>query len=355
MSDPQKKLGESSRVGTIQRERHLPPKFRRKPSRATSGHGASPSSSEPARVTKSGPASSVTGSASGSGSSSGSGSGSVRDSVPRLSAPTSISTPATTPTPALTPAPASGTNTPADWTVLSFFTPSAESFRPKPYYPSSKYIPRAFRGDANPKPRDRDHAPTPAGDISSEGGTASGSGAASLPSPKPYDVACDDPGVVFLHPPFDELPDKCLGRVTYALMAANPEWFLDPADFKRVEGLGPECDDDGDGDGEAPALIVNKPNAIAYPTFLEPPRGWCPTRYKHLLEDEREREQEHMFRPSRLSDAPTLRCTFCRRKYAGVNAKSMWRRHVLEKHRIPMQNRREGAEMGRLRMSAYSL
>jgi hypothetical protein len=45
-------------------------------------------------------------------------------------------------------------------------------------------------------------------------------------------------------------------------------------------------------------------------------------------------------------DTPKLRCTFCRRKYAGVNAKSMWRRHVLEKHKIPMANRRDGPHDG---------
>ncbi|KAJ7879871.1 hypothetical protein B0H13DRAFT_1630555, partial [Mycena leptocephala] len=28
------------------------------------------------------------------------------------------------------------------------------------------------------------------------------------------------------------------------------------------------------------------------------------------------------------------RCTFCAKVYTGVNAKSMWRRHVLAKHRV---------------------
>jgi len=38
-----------------------------------------------------------------------------------------------------------------------------------------------------------------------------------------------------------------------------------------------------------------------------------------------------------------LRCTFCRREYHGPNAKSMWRRHVYDKHKVAMKNRREGS------------
>ena len=43
-------------------------------------------------------------------------------------------------------------------------------------------------------------------------------------------------------------------------------------------------------------------------------------------------------------EEPRLRCTLCRRYYSGVNAKSMWRRHVYEKHKIAMSNRRETGE-----------
>ena len=46
-------------------------------------------------------------------------------------------------------------------------------------------------------------------------------------------------------------------------------------------------------------------------------------------------------------EEPRLRCTFCRRTYAGINAKSMWRRHVFEKHKVPMSNRRDNSERAR--------
>ncbi|KAF9472248.1 hypothetical protein BDN70DRAFT_844686 [Pholiota conissans] len=97
-------------------------------------------------------------------------------------------------------------------------------------------------------------------------------------------------------------------------MAENPEWFLDAADF------------------------VSQPNtnvgAVPYPPHLEPPRGWCPARKKDLKDRGGEGWPE--------GEEPRLRCTFCRRTYAGVNAKSMWRRHVFEKHKIAMANRRDG-------------
>ncbi|CDO78226.1 hypothetical protein BN946_scf184726.g1 [Trametes cinnabarina] len=121
-----------------------------------------------------------------------------------------------------------------------------------------------------------------------------------------------DPGTVFIHPPFTEFPgaESHKGGLTYNLMAANSEWFLDVRDFV----------------GE---------NAVGYPTQLEPPRGWCPTKKKDVRDGWKEGEE------------PKLRCTFCRRKYAGVNAKSMWRRHVYEKHKVPMANRRDtGERMG---------
>ncbi|KAH9947906.1 hypothetical protein B0H21DRAFT_850800 [Amylocystis lapponica] len=92
-------------------------------------------------------------------------------------------------------------------------------------------------------------------------------------------------------------------------MAEYPEWFLDPADFISA--------------------VNTDPTAIAYPPQLEPPRGWCPTRKKDLKEGWPD------------GSGPKLRCTFCRRSYSGVNAKSMWRRHVYEKHKIAMSNRRD--------------
>lgn len=128
------------------------------------------------------------------------------------------------------------------------------------------------------------------------------------------DPTPEEPGAVFIHPPFNNFPDahKYKDGLTYNLMAANPEWFLDPKDYITT--------------------IKSEPDAIRYPPQLEPPRGWCPTKKKDLKEGWPEGEE------------PRLRCTFCRRTYAGVNAKSMWRRHVYEKHKIAMSNRRDNQE-----------
>ena len=128
-----------------------------------------------------------------------------------------------------------------------------------------------------------------------------------------------DPKVHFIHPPFDTFPDSHLysDGLTYQLMADNPEWFLDAKDF-------------------LPPLDGGK-GPLVYPPHLEPPRGWCPAKKKDLKDRGAEGWPE--------GEEPRLRCTFCRRTYAGVNAKSMWRRHVFEKHRIAMSNRRgDGGE-----------
>ncbi|KAG7099313.1 hypothetical protein E1B28_001171 [Marasmius oreades] len=137
------------------------------------------------------------------------------------------------------------------------------------------------------------------------------------------DPSPNDPNTLFLHPPFTKFPgiDKYPEGLTYNVMAENPEWFLDATDFVSYEETAP-----------------TNPRTIAYPTSLEPPRGWCPARKKDLkcrVDGWPEGEE------------PRLRCTFCRRTYAGVNAKSMWRRHVFEKHKIAMSNRREGPERPR--------
>lgn len=140
------------------------------------------------------------------------------------------------------------------------------------------------------------------------------------------DPSPSDPDAVFIHPPFIDFPDayKYKDGLTYNLMAANPEWFLDPTDYI--------------------ATTNSLPGAIRYPPQLEPPRGWCPARKKDIKEGWAEGEE------------PRLRCTFCRRTYAGVNAKSMWRRHVYEKHKIAMSNRRDNNERkGRGSNSAYML
>ncbi|KAK1232705.1 hypothetical protein PQX77_004181 [Marasmius sp. AFHP31] len=109
-------------------------------------------------------------------------------------------------------------------------------------------------------------------------------------------------------------------------MADNPGWFLDASDFVSYE-----------------ETTSPNPNAIPYPTSLEPPRGWCPARKKDLRSRGADSWPE--------GEEPRLRCTFCRRTYAGVNAKSMWRRHVFEKHKIAMANRRDGPERPRGRGS----
>ncbi|KAJ7174456.1 hypothetical protein C8R46DRAFT_90260 [Mycena filopes] len=96
----------------------------------------------------------------------------------------------------------------------------------------------------------------------------------------------------FVHPPFDNLPDSVVlvnEGMNYSVMHKHPTWFLDINDFITLD--------------------ASPDSAIRYPRDLEPPR---PRRQKDLL----------------------LRCTFCPRTYAGVNAKSMWTRHVREKHRV---------------------
>ncbi|KAJ7031163.1 hypothetical protein C8F04DRAFT_709549 [Mycena alexandri] len=97
---------------------------------------------------------------------------------------------------------------------------------------------------------------------------------------------------MFVRPPFDNLPEGVVlvnEGMNYSVMHAHPTWFLDIKDFITLD--------------------TNPDGAIRYPRDLEPPR---PRRQKDLL----------------------LRCTFCPRTYAGVNAKSMWTRHVREKHRV---------------------
>ncbi|KAJ7837510.1 hypothetical protein B0H14DRAFT_2264487, partial [Mycena olivaceomarginata] len=123
-----------------------------------------------------------------------------------------------------------------------------------------------------------------------------------------------DPDAVFVRYPFTTFPDqdKYPEGLTYTALAENQNWFLDPDDYIHENNTNP---------GAAP-----------YPAVLEPPRGWCPAKKKDLKDKGSEGWPE--------GEQPRLRCTFCRRTYAGVNAKSMWRRHVFEKHKIAMSNRR---------------
>ena len=138
------------------------------------------------------------------------------------------------------------------------------------------------------------------------------------------DPSPSDPGAIFIHPPFNDFPDSHLHPegLSYGLMVRNQEWFLDAVDFVSTT---PDSDSH---------------DAIAYPPQLEPPRGWCPAKKKDLKALGVDGWPE--------GEEPRLRCTFCRRTYAGVNAKSMWRRHVYEKHKIAMANRREGADRSRV-------
>jgi hypothetical protein len=179
---------------------------------------------------------------------------------------------------------------------FDFFTSSAASFHPRPYQPNVPAAPP-------PKP------PPPARNNS-----------LTHPLP-PMDPTPGEPNTVFIHPPFFDIQVSHLypDGLTYTVMAINPNWFLDPADFISMH--------------------TSNPNAIPYPPQLEPPRGWCPAKKKDLKERGPDGWPD--------GEEPRLRCTFCRRTYAGVNAKSMWRRHVFEKHKIAMSNRRENAERSR--------
>jgi hypothetical protein len=133
-----------------------------------------------------------------------------------------------------------------------------------------------------------------------------------VPEPPPtqtMDPSPSDAYAIFIHPPFTTFPDSHLhpDGLSYAVLAANPDWFLDPHDFISVTS--------------------SNPAAIQYPIKLEPPRK---RNLKALGSDG-------------VTDGgePRFRCTFCRKNYAGENAKSMWRRHVVKRHGIVMSNRRD--------------
>ena len=146
-----------------------------------------------------------------------------------------------------------------------------------------------------------------------------------LPNQQAMDPSPSDPQAIFIHPPFTTFPDSHLypDGLTYAILAANPDWFLDPRDFVSV--------------------ILGTPEAIQYPIKLEPPRK---RNLKALGAD-----------GVTESGDPKFRCTFCRKSYSGENAKSMWRRHVVKRHGIAMSNRRDtrkgGPRGGRRANSAY--
>lgn len=193
---------------------------------------------------------------------------------------------------------------------LPFFTSSTTTFNPKPYLPlASSSI---NRGKAV---TDTVKKPEPPVNAAQQ---------------KPLDVVPEDPDAVFIRYPNPVLPnpEDYPDGLTYIAFVRNDNWFLDADDFETTDGA--------------------KSNRAAYPNALEPPRGWFGDIKKEGKGGDRFQSQDHAF----------LRCTFCRRGYQGVNAKSMWRRHVLEKHKIPMSNRREGpggsGEGGRIGRSSNS-
>ncbi|KAJ3800472.1 hypothetical protein GGU11DRAFT_742450 [Lentinula aff. detonsa] len=202
---------------------------------------------------------------------------------------------------------------------LDFFKPAESSFNPRPYTPnanplSSTTSKTKYTQLARHAIRPEVHAVPPAS----------------------MDPSPTDPSTIFIHPPFNGFPDaqNFPEGLTYKVMAENPEWFLDAADFIRVE----------DSSLDVPALVNPQGTSlIPYPSHLEPPRGWCPAKKKDLKDLGSEGWPD--------GEEPRLRCTFCRRTYAGVNAKSMWRRHVFEKHKIAMSNRRDGGDRPRGRGS----
>lgn len=185
---------------------------------------------------------------------------------------------------------------PSTPSTIAFFSSAASSFQPAPYAATTQSSSSRSTSHLT-RTHQRSHD--------------------SLAIPPPgMDPLPTDPKVHFIHSPFDTFPNSHLhpDGLTYQLMADNPEWFLDAKDF-------------------LPSLDGGK-GPLVYPPHLEPPRGWCPAKKKDLKDRGAEGWPE--------GEEPRLRCTFCRRTYAGVNAKSMWRRHVFEKHRIAMSNRRDG-------------
>lgn len=196
----------------------------------------------------------------------------------------------------------------ASSSTLELFAPASKSFQPLPYTPHSIFNTSNTQTRTFTTRHSRPHDAL---------------------APPGMDPLPTDPSVVFIHPPFTTFPnsEQHPDGLCYQILANNPEWFLDPNDFTHETNA--------------------NPHAIPYPPILEPPRGWCPARKKDLKERGAEGWPE--------GEEPRLRCTFCRRTYAGVNAKSMWRRHVFEKHKIAMANRRDGTDKPRGRGTGSTL
>ncbi|KAJ7653058.1 hypothetical protein DFH06DRAFT_525178 [Mycena polygramma] len=101
-----------------------------------------------------------------------------------------------------------------------------------------------------------------------------------------------------IHPPFTDLPEGVVltDAMSYAVLHEHPTWFLDAKDFVTLK---PHPDS---------SSAVETP--LLYPREHQPPR------------------------PRRTGRV--LRCTFCPRTWSTVNAKSMWVRHVRERHGVAL-------------------
>ncbi|KAJ3715872.1 hypothetical protein C8R42DRAFT_725669 [Lentinula raphanica] len=103
---------------------------------------------------------------------------------------------------------------------LDFFKPAESSFNPRPYTPSAN--PLSGTHSKNRYNHLSRHTTRPEVHV--------------IP-PASMDPSPTDPNAVFIHPPFNNFPNvqDFPEGLTYKVMADNPEWFLDAADFIRVE------------------------------------------------------------------------------------------------------------------------
>ncbi|KAJ7062851.1 hypothetical protein C8F01DRAFT_105702 [Mycena amicta] len=180
--------------------------------------------------------------------------------------------------------------------TLSHTPPGATAFDPTPW---NMPTPSATPAPALARPRKISVASTDATVLGSFDAVAYTSNRSTVP---PYQGQ-------FIHPPFSRLPGGfSLGTepMSYSVMHGHPTWFLDINDYITQN--------------------AEPPGAIQYPRDLEPPR----------LSQQRDM---------------ILRCTFCPRTYAGVNAKSMWIRHAREKHRLVLAKGRRGGPTSSRRQS----
>ncbi|KAF7318179.1 hypothetical protein HMN09_00326100 [Mycena chlorophos] len=110
-----------------------------------------------------------------------------------------------------------------------------------------------------------------------------------------------------IHPPFSQLPEDVSlppgASVTYSLLHEHPNWFLDTTDYIST-----------DSSSAIPGTLVTY-----YPRELVPPAP------KLQAQD---------------SSMTSLRCVFCPRTYSGAHAKSVWMRHVKDKHCVVLPSER---------------